>query len=293
MLPDDENAMERSVLQALHEAGAATAIRIADELEVGDVSHVELALQRLEARGLVRFHLDLGRIYIPLKVPFSLTAGVPGPTIVHNDPDDMHQRAMDACSAHPEVPHARLDSVLSALVSGSRHHLQIISPFIDRQSVSRFIPEFDEAFSRGIEFTFVGRGILSREDTSRRDQYANKLDALKLLWDRYQAHNPGPPTRFSVRDYLRFQPPPDDRPLARGAIRATVHHKIVVQDGAWAYVGSGEFRHHSFGATGEAGVLVSGAHARMLSDLVQCYASRATPVDPDSIEELMHAGAVQ
>lgn len=292
MPPEDEDGFDRATLQALRDAGAATATRIADDLDVGDVSQVEFALGRLETQGLVRLHIELGRIYVPLKIPFALDASVPGPTIVHNDPDDLHQQTTQARRAHPNVSQARLDSVFAALVSSARQHLQIISPFIDRQSVSRFIPEFDEAFSHRIEFTLVSRGVLTREDTSRRDQYANKLDALRLLWSLYQSHNPGPPTRFSLRDYLRFQPPPEDRPRARGAIRATVHHKIVVQDATWAYVGSGEFRHHSFGATGEAGILVSGEHARMLSDLVQCYASKGTPIDPDAIEELIHAGGL-
>ncbi|MGA8537365.1 MAG: hypothetical protein WB789_08240 [Thermoplasmata archaeon] len=272
-----------SLLQRLGVGGPR---EIIDELDDIPMPEIELALERLVRQGDLELIQSPGRAYRVARPRIDWARHAGKVTVIHNDPIDIMADAHKACNLHPAVEHANLEAVFSALVGGAQEQLQIISPFIDSRALSRFSDDFEKSFARHIEFTLVGRGILVREDSTRPRQYEERIDALQNLWDSYKRNNPDDPTHFEIRDYLRFVPPPAENLRARGAIAASVHHKIIVQDRKWAYVGSGEFRNHSFGATGEAGVLLDGPHAKMLSDLVQCYARRGLPVDPLELDAL-------
>lgn len=288
-MPDDQS-LDPQVIVALQRLGLGGAKEIRDELDETPLEEIERALSRLLDQGRVELLERQGRAFrLPRpRIDWERHSGKV--TVIHNDPIDILADAHTACNLHPLVEHANLEAVFAALVSGAKERLQIVSPFIDNRALARFLDDFNTSFSRHIEFTLVGRGILAREDATRPRQYEERITALEKLWDLYARNNPDDTTHFEIRDYLRFYPPIGSNPLARGAIAATVHHKIIVQDRRWAYVGSGEFRNHSFGATGEAGVLVDGPHAELLSDLVQCYARRGMPVDPQELDALRTGG---
>ena len=275
---------ETRVLAALQSLGSAGLSQLASEIDDLSPLEIEAGLSRLETARLVVREVPGGSFYRIVRTRVDWTGMAGRVTIVHNDPAEMILDANEACQIHASLQHANLETAFAALLEGAQLELQIVSPFIDVRSVERFAHEFEEAFSRGVRFTLVSRGILRPEDFARRDQRAAKLDAIRMLWQLYSRHNGEEQTRFSICDYLKIGRPPESQPRNRGPLEATVHHKIIVADRRWAYIGSGEFRNTSFGPTGEVGVLVDGAHASLLGDLVQCYARRALPVDPMSLE---------
>lgn len=275
---------ETRVLAALRNFGSAGLSQLVSEIDDLSLLEIEAGLLRLETAGMVVRLVPGGSLYRVVRTGVDWSGMAGRVTVVHNDPAEMIMDANEACQIHAPLQHVNMEAAFAALLEGAQLELQIVSPFIDVRSVERFAHEFENAFSRGIRFTLVSRGILRPEDFARRDQRAAKLDAIRKLWELYSRHNGEEQTRFSICDYLKIGQPPGSRPRSRGPLEATVHHKIIVADRKWAYLGSGEFRNTSFGPTGEVGVLIDGAHASLLGDLVQCYARRALPVDPTSLE---------
>lgn len=219
--------------------------------------------------------------------------------IVLNDPEEIQQSVKESASAYSGLNVLTMRVAFSKLIRDSRKQLQIISPYIDRNSVTYFLDDFVEAFSRGIEFTLVTRGVMTKEPQSSRYSYVMKLEAIGLLWEHYLKLNPNWRTKFIVRDYLSLKHPgvlPEELLVTDGidtadygflSVATAVHQKVIVSDKTIAYLGSGELRRNSFSRTAEVGIIVQGEQARFLSDLVQCYASRGKPVEPTFIDNLI------
>ena len=220
-------------------------------------------------------------------------------SISMNNPEDIMSLINDTLIHYTDLSILPLDVSFSALIRNTKKHLQIISPYIDRSSVMKFLPDFATAFSNNIEFTLVTRGVLVKEPASKRYNYLNKLEAIQLLWDQYVNFNPVWRTKFVVRDFLRLDKlnnPQRDiyaediletiEPTDFVRVSYAVHQKILVSDRTMAYIGSGELRKNSFGPSGEVGVLLKGRQAEFISDLVQCYASFGFPVEPTLLESL-------
>lgn len=221
-------------------------------------------------------------------------------TIVMNNPKEITSIVDKSKDSYKDLSFVTISEIFSILVRNTRFHLQIISPYIDKFSVTKFMSDFTTAFARRIEFTLVTRGVMVREPLTTRYGYISKLEAIQALWDQYTRLNPEWRTKFAIRDYLRMsnnlEPQLDaDLDILGGSMESSthskisyaVHQKILVSDRKLAYVGSGEFRSGSFGASGEVGALLKGKYAEFLSDLIQCYASRGIPVEPTFIEELL------
>ena len=167
----DSDSIDSQVTGALQRIGLGGAREVRDELDDVSLSEIEATLERLAAQGrieLVDVPIRAYRVTRPIIDWARHTGKV---TVIHNDPIDILMEAHKACNLHPSVEHASLEAVFSALVSGAKVQLQIISPFVDSRALSRFREDFETAFSRHIAFTLVGRGILAREDSTRPRQY--------------------------------------------------------------------------------------------------------------------------
>jgi phosphatidylserine/phosphatidylglycerophosphate/cardiolipin synthase-like enzyme len=277
-----------NIVHVLRRLGTATPEQILDEMEDETLASISTSLQVLAKAGLVEDHGTFYRHKVP---PVALSRWRGGSVFSHNDPQDIFHDVERACASHKGSSRCSLEGGFRSLIGGAKHELHIVSPFLDQQAVNRFLPEFRRAFEAGASIHIVTRGVAKREDYTRKNQYAARIRGLDVLWRLFDRHKARKDQVFRLSDYTNYHYEPEDEeaaveldpptePRRKRYILATIHQKAIVQDRTWAYVGSGEFRATSFGASGEAGLLVRGDHARAMATIADCYARRGAVLDP-------------
>lgn len=281
--------VEGAAYAALCRLGVGRATDIAREAAIS-VDEIDIALDALRTSRKVESLADTGGLQRPVKAPLDLNALGTLPCLVHNHPPAIQVARPQG--PHPNVPSVSLDAALAALISTAQQSLTIVSPFVDQTSIRRFLPEFDLGFQRRIQFNLLTRGILRREERTTPEEHRRRIDGIIELRDHYRAQA-GSLHRFAIREFLEYGPDlslQDPHGMGPRRLEATVHQKIVVQDDRHAYIGSGEFRSGSFRASGELGVILHGAYARVIADHAQLYISKSRPVSAIKLEDLLDGG---
>jgi len=147
------------------------------------------------------------------------------------------------------------------LISSASSEILICSPFAEFGGLSRFVEPLSERLLAGARLSLLSRQIAVGDPDSRYRQIRRFLDALITM--------DAPPTSVDVRNY-HFSD------LQR--VESSTHAKFVVVDGRRAYIGSADFRSHSFDRNFEVGILANGVAAAELRRVFMAMFSEADVV---------------
>jgi len=137
------------------------------------------------------------------------------------------------------------DVAWNTLINRSERSLRIISPFMDTGGIELFGKSLINALKRGIDARIIARSFDQYETNTVKRGFAKLGNMVR------------DEAEYSKIEFGFFH----DGPITPGISRhlGSVHAKLIVQDAAKAYVGSGEFRLNSAENNLEIGFLHSRA----------------------------------
>jgi phosphatidylserine/phosphatidylglycerophosphate/cardiolipin synthase-like enzyme len=164
------------------------------------------------------------------------------------------------------------------LLEQAEQEVLLALPFLELDGLMYFTDQVMELGQRGVRVKILTRELL----WPRKYNYAyhQKLKAFAKFADLYAAGG-GEQEHIEVRDYtIRIGSIGDEKLLYEG-----IHQKMIVVDGEFAYIGSGEIRAASFVSNGDVGVIHVGTRARFWRDYFNLFWAEGEPVEHHFFEE--------
>lgn len=157
-----------------------------------------------------------------------------------------------------------LKDAIRLLLESAQNEVLIASPFIEWDGMVYISDQIARAAKNGASLKLITRDLINSKDGYSR---VEKLKAISKLSNIYESNKSRPDRTFSVRDYGR-----QISGLGRTSLHYEgIHQKMIVVDGKYAYIGSGEIRAASLMTNGEVGRIVTGDEAAFWADFFDMF----------------------
>ena len=267
--------LENWLIEILHQNGQLPKQQI-EQLSKADKANAQVILIDLLESGILMdsgdtFQLvqrDLLEERYAQFVPKTLNLS--DGTLVYSVPTSLVNDVERIAKDYAALNILSLRDAFSLLLDSATNEILIASPFLEFDGIAMYATNIEKAIHRGSSIFILTRGVIEseREDYT----YTAKLRALGKLLDIFQQHQMNPSSQIQIRDYgFRLGTKSDLH-------YEGIHQKMLIVDGRFAYIGSGELRLPSFLANGEVGVIHTEQKAQFWREFFLIFWQRAREV---------------